>query len=163
MLQDFQVVPGHSCVAQLVPQVPPRASIFLGKKTVQPNLFTLDDVSRLLRLVVAVAEEGQCTLSHAIDRITEYHSPRQTDQTDRTALAEFAALWRQVRVKRDAIFGARIFRDPGYDMLLESFAADQRRQQLSITSLCYASGVPMTTALRYIDKLEVHGLILRSP
>lgn len=37
----------------------PKASMFIGKQSVQSNLLTLDDISRLLQFVVAVADEGQ--------------------------------------------------------------------------------------------------------
>jgi len=129
---------------------------------VQPNSLTLNDVSRLLGLVIAVADEGQCSLTRAIEKIAHRVQPqRGSSQIDRVALAEFMARSRQVRMKRNAVLGAPIFRDPSFDMLLELFAIDQQGQRISVTSLCYASGVPMTTALRHLNGLERHGLAIR--
>jgi DNA-binding MarR family transcriptional regulator len=39
--------------------------------------------------------------------------------------------------------------------------AYEQGNDLSVSSLCYASGVPATTALRHIQRLEEHGLIER--
>lgn len=127
----------------------------------QPDTLTLDDVARLLGLVVSVADEAGCSFSRAIELICDHSRPSAGSQTDRVALADFMARTRQVRMKRNAVIGAPIFRDPGFDMLLELFAADQRRKEISVTSLCYASGVPMTTALRHLEQLERYGLVVR--
>ena len=54
-----------------------------------------------------------------------------------------------------------MFRDPAWDMLLELFVAHQGGRQVSVKSLCHASGVPATTALRHLSLLEKHGLITR--
>lgn len=127
----------------------------------QSNSLNTDDVARLLGLVIAVADEERCSLSQAIERIAEQNQPPPTSQVDRTALAEFVARTRQLRMKRNTVMGAAIFRDPGFDMLLELFAADQRGYRITVTSLCHASGVPMTTAHRHLSQLERHGLAVR--
>jgi DNA-binding MarR family transcriptional regulator len=46
-------------------------------------------------------------------------------------------------------------------MLLELYAAHESGRKVSVSSLCYASGVPPTTALRQLARLEKFGLILR--
>ena len=127
----------------------------------QSNWLKTDDVARLLGLVIAVADEERCSLSHAIQLIAGRNQPQPTSQVDRTALAHFMARTRELRMKRNTVIGAPIFRDPGFDMLLELFAIDQRGLRISVTSLCYASGVPMTTALRHLHQLERHGLLVR--
>lgn len=53
--------------------------------------------------------------------------------------------------------------DPAWDMLLDLFLARQHRRDVSVTSLCIASGAPTTTALRRIDALIGSGLIRRVP
>jgi DNA-binding MarR family transcriptional regulator len=122
---------------------------------------TVNDVSRLLGLIISVADDEQCTYSQAIDRISKRQEPRPPRPTDRAALGDFLGRTRRLRMKRNDVLGAPIFRDPSFDMLLELFANDQRGEQISVTSLCYASGVPMTTALRHLGQLEKHGLIAR--
>ena len=123
---------------------------------------SVGDLSRLLEIVTDVVEEGQCTPSQAIERIGQLMIPAPgAGRQDRAALAEFAARLRRVRMRRNEIFGAPLFRDPAWDMLLELFVANERGVCLSVSSVCYASGVPMTTALRQLTRLEEQGLIER--
>lgn len=127
----------------------------------KPDSLSTNDVARLLELVIAVANVEECSLSQAIQLIAERNQPRPPSQINRTALAHFMARLRRLRMKRNSVIGAPIFRDPGFDMLLELFAMDQRGQRISVTSLCYASGVPMSTAIRHLYQLEKYGLLVR--
>ena len=62
---------------------------------------------------------------------------------------------------RARLFGEALFADPAWDMLLDLAVARAARKHVSITALCIASGVPTTTALRWIRLLEQAGLALR--
>lgn len=53
--------------------------------------------------------------------------------------------------------------DPVWAMVLELCAAHLEGRTLSVTSLCLASGLPVTTALRRLDELERDGRIQRNP
>ena len=53
--------------------------------------------------------------------------------------------------------------DPVWAMVLELCAARLENRTLSVTSLCLASGLPVTTALRRLDELERDGHIKRTP
>ncbi len=66
------------------------------------------------------------------------------------------------RQMRSQHFGSNLFADPVWDMLLDLAAARAEHRLVSVTSLCIASGVPTTTALRYIKILEDMGLIERT-
>lgn len=66
---------------------------------------------------------------------------------------------RQLRAR---FFDGELFADPAWDMLLDLTAARAEHQRVSVTSLCIASGVPPTTALRWIGALVEGGLIKRS-
>ena len=115
----------------------------------------------MLELVVAVANEEQCSNSEAIERLAGRNAPGPRTNADRSVIGEFMDRTRRLRLKRNELFGAPLFRDPSFDMLLELFATHQRGEEISVTSLCYASGVPATTALRHLGQLEKHGLIVR--
>lgn len=65
---------------------------------------------------------------------------------------------RQLRMR---YLGADLFADPAWDMLLDLTAARAEHRRVSVTSLCIASGVPTTTALRWMKLLEQAGLIQR--
>ncbi|NBW75352.1 MAG: MarR family transcriptional regulator [Sphingomonadaceae bacterium] len=54
-----------------------------------------------------------------------------------------------------------LFADPAWDMLLDLTAARAEHARVSVTSLCIASGVPPTTALRWIGQLTEAGLLQR--
>jgi hypothetical protein len=62
---------------------------------------------------------------------------------------------------RDRFFPADIFADPAWDMLLDLFAARLERRSVSVSSLCIASAVPATTALRWIKSLTDAGIFVR--
>lgn len=69
----------------------------------------------------------------------------------------------RVRRLRDQHFGSGLFEDPAWDMLLDLFAAELERSQVSVSSLCIAAAVAPTTALRWIAKLTDAGLFERQP
>ncbi|MEP7223156.1 MAG: MarR family transcriptional regulator [Novosphingobium sp.] len=65
------------------------------------------------------------------------------------------------RQQRARYFDAEMFADPAWDMLLDLTAARAEMKRVSVTSLCIASGVPPTTALRWIGQLVDAGLFQR--
>ena len=65
---------------------------------------------------------------------------------------------RQLRAR---FFEADLFADPAWDMLLDLTAARAEHTRVSVTSLCIASGVPPTTALRWIGQMTESGLLVR--
>jgi hypothetical protein len=65
---------------------------------------------------------------------------------------------RQLRAK---FFDGELFADPAWDMLLDLTAARAEHVRVSVTSLCIASGVPPTTALRWIGQMSQAGLLER--
>ncbi len=67
----------------------------------------------------------------------------------------------KMRQLRGRYFGNDIFADPAWDMLLDLIAARAELRQISITSLCIASGVAPTTALRWITMMTEKGFFER--
>lgn len=65
---------------------------------------------------------------------------------------------RQLRAR---FFDADLFGDPAWDILLDLTAARAEHLRVSVTSLCIASGVPPTTALRWIGQMTEAGLLQR--
>jgi hypothetical protein len=68
----------------------------------------------------------------------------------------------RARRMRDHYFGSEIFADPGFDMLLDLYAARLEGARVAVSSLCIAAAVPATTALRWIRQLTEKGLFVRS-
>jgi predicted transcriptional regulator len=65
------------------------------------------------------------------------------------------------RQLRNRFFDMGMFADPAWEMLLDLTAARSERKRVSVTSLCIASGVPPTTALRWISVMLSAGLFER--
>jgi len=90
---------------------------------------------------------------------------------ERTAiLAEAAPALPKARLVRSVIrqrqmrarfFPGDFFADPAWDILLDLAAARVEQAKVSVTSLCIASGVPPTTALRWIVQMTEAGLLRR--
>lgn len=67
----------------------------------------------------------------------------------------------QQRQARARFLDGELFADPAWDMLLDLTAARVEHVRVSVTSLCIASGVPPTTALRWISQMTEAGLLER--
>ena len=65
------------------------------------------------------------------------------------------------RQQRGRFFKSNLFADPAWDMLLELYGASLTERRLTVSRLAERSGVPLTTALRWIATLETEGLIDR--
>jgi DNA-binding MarR family transcriptional regulator len=65
------------------------------------------------------------------------------------------------RSARAKYLDAELFADPAWDMLLELYALTCEGRRVSVSKLSLAAGVPTTTALRWIDKLEAECLVVR--
>jgi DNA-binding MarR family transcriptional regulator len=65
------------------------------------------------------------------------------------------------RRKRETMFGAELFADPVWDMILDLCLAHETGKRVSVSSLCLASAVPATTALRWIKAMEDRNLVIR--
>ena len=72
----------------------------------------------------------------------------------------------KIELQRRNLFGAalpeELRRQCAWPMLLDLFVCEEEERKVSITSLCYGSGKPATTALRWINLLEQHELIYRA-
>jgi DNA-binding MarR family transcriptional regulator len=67
----------------------------------------------------------------------------------------------KARRARARFLTADLFSDPAWDILLELYASELGQRRINIGTLTDASGVPSTTALRWIRKLEEEGLVRR--
>jgi DNA-binding MarR family transcriptional regulator len=67
----------------------------------------------------------------------------------------------KARRAREQMLGSQHFADPAWDILLEAYLAEMTQVRLSVSGLCQSSGVPVTTALRWVQKLEQDGWLAR--
>lgn len=84
-------------------------------------------------------------------------------RTTRAPLPDPRLIRRIIRQRqlRARFFDGDLFADPAWDMLLDLTAARAEHARVSVTSLCIASGVPPTTALRWIGQMVETGLLQR--
>ncbi|NUB15236.1 winged helix DNA-binding protein, partial [Azospirillum brasilense] len=68
---------------------------------------------------------------------------------------------RRKRAAREKFFPKGLFEDPCWDMLLDLMINHLQGRRISVSSLCIASGVAQTTALRRITDLHDRGLVRR--
>lgn len=65
------------------------------------------------------------------------------------------------RSLRSRYFPSQIFADPAWDILLDLTRAKLEGQQVSVSSVCIAASVPMSTALRWVRQMTEAGLLRR--
>lgn len=94
------------------------------------------------------------------NRIGGRHLGAKIDRSK--ALCDLASDVLQARRSRTRIFGedACLFGEPAWDILLDLYVQPATRP-VSVSSACIASGVPDTTALRWLDQLKRRDLIRR--
>lgn len=75
---------------------------------------------------------------------------------------EIARVIIAARRERDRAFGSTLS-EPGWEILLDLYAAQLDGKRVNISSVYIAAGIPATTALRWIARLEAEGWVAREP
>ena len=76
----------------------------------------------------------------------------------RLALARWILASRRLR---PGFFRSIRLGDPNWDMILHLYVADREGRSVDVSGLCLASGVPPTTALRYVELLVAQRLVAK--
>jgi DNA-binding MarR family transcriptional regulator len=97
-----------------------------------------------------------------VDLVTSPEPPTNLDIPS-TEIRWFIRTILKLRASRRDMFGADLFGEASWDMLLELYDAEFSGRRVSVSSLCLASGVAQTTALRWVHVLEREGQIRRAP
>lgn len=95
-------------------------------------------------------------IAHLLDRQNYGNQMRQV------RLANQARQLYALRRRRDAMM-PDMFGEPAWDMLLDLFVSTADGRQMPITNMCIASCAPLSTALRWIDKLIDSGFVAKRP
>ncbi|WP_156956968.1 MarR family winged helix-turn-helix transcriptional regulator [Sphingomonas astaxanthinifaciens] len=74
---------------------------------------------------------------------------------------EAAKLIRRVRSLRVDAMPPHLFGEASWDILLSLYIAHREQYRLTIMSVCNEAGVPLTTALRWLQQLVDEGLAIR--
>jgi DNA-binding MarR family transcriptional regulator len=85
------------------------------------------------------------------------------EKRTRAAISQFRETEIILRRARDRHFPQGYFADVAWDILLDLDRAARDGQQFATTDLGVEAGVPLTTTLRYLQRLEADGFIMRAP
>lgn len=118
----------------------------------------LDLPVRLTDAEFAKLSAAAAGLDHAPEKPA---SPFQGPGARVATALERAVRYIDLRKRREQEFGADIFGEPAWDILLDLFIQRVDGRRTSATSASIASRSPTTTALRYIAILEKKGLLTK--
>jgi hypothetical protein len=114
-----------------------------------------EEVGRIASVLAALSEDEVATSAIAT---AQGQGPEGGEE--RIDAAQIRTIIRARRL-RENFFKGELFADPAWDMLLDLMAARLEKQKVAVSSLCIASAVPPTTALRWIKALCDRGLFVR--
>jgi len=89
-------------------------------------------------------------------------SPRPADEEDRILGNARTAMRRHI-LRRQLVGAPELFGDPAWDMLLDLFVHECEGRRLSMSSLCAATALPESSAMRLAQRLCDAGLLRRLP
>lgn len=95
-----------------------------------------------------------------ISRFAE-HDPEAAADVSEDELTELACRIYESRRQRARFLSMSLLGEPVWDMLLALYCFTARGRRMSVSSLCYASSVPQTTALRWVSVMEERKLIAK--
>jgi len=123
----------------------------------------INEAERLLELSDQVSRIAG-TLARLSTNLASGSEPiNRADEQCSLAVSEDAVNWLiQVRRARFRYLSNDLFADPAWDMLLDLLKAEIKGTPVSVSSVCIASGVPSSTALRWLRNLMDQGLVSRT-
>lgn len=131
----------------------------------------LENLTRQLSDVLAKLEAPGYKLDGArerSDRLFDFSGnadlgSRDLVRSTRPPLPDPRLIRRIIRQRRlrAQFFDGSLFADPAWDILLDLTIAHAEHSRVSVSSLCIASGVPSTTALRWITQMVENGMLRR--
>jgi len=120
-----------------------------------------DNVYRLVSLDERDVDDLHRLLGKLRDRSPVSETPdAEVPDGEELKLEQRARRLLENRRRRIAIFGAQMFAEPAWDMLLLLFLSGRGRRQTQ-SSLCELSGASRSTAMRWIEFLAGRGLVRR--
>lgn len=136
-----------------------------GEKSRVQELFERAAQFRTMaRDILAMADEAE---AEAMSMVGATHdqapSKAECNASTRSRFVDTVKYHYAIRRMREQHFCKRIFGEPGWDILLELYAAELTDQKVSTSNLILSSSAPNSTALRWIKNLEDSGLIFKTP
>lgn len=83
---------------------------------------------------------------------------------DEELIIQAEKLLKWSRLKAEHLnMGTGLFSDSCWDMCLDIYICDLKGEQITVSSVAHSSGIPMTTAMRYINVMSEEGLLEKTP
>lgn len=117
-------------------------------RQINPNI-TRADLDAMARLFRALQHSLPSEASSNLGIVSSSQPPEAVKLARRVKSA---------RNYRSTFLHSDLFGEPGWDLMLALYIAEGEGYRLRISEICDESGVPATTALRWIDKLVSMGL-----
>jgi DNA-binding MarR family transcriptional regulator len=124
------------------------------QRTIRVSDRDLRAAARILDIIVGLSDGAEASLLHL---------PSAAPISDRSAesLRGRAKEIFQERRRRLQFFSRSMLGEPAWDMLLAMYIMDNSGPLQTVGTLLALSGVPRTTALRWLESLEAQQLVLR--
>lgn len=108
------------------------------------------------------ALDGLISSSNSIDMQASLPSDNNIKAEELVRRAEKLLRWS--RLKADTLnLGSGLFADSCWNMCLDVYICDLKDEKITVSSIAHSSGIPMTTAMRYINVMAEEGLLEKSP
>ncbi len=118
--------------------------------------------SRLLDIAEALDKREPRDRGDNVSSIEAFrHSAQNIDLEQEEVTSGFAEAIYRDRQRRFKYLPSVPFAEPAWDLLLDLYFRTCRKERVSISDACVASGVPAATALRWIDVLVACDLVVR--
>lgn len=105
--------------------------------------------------------EGAVRVFQSLERLVARPRLVESMHGKPNQLLTLAKRIRDLRLKRGAILQPELFGEPGWDILLSLYIAADEGYRMKMSAVCNESGVPDTTALRWLESLRELGLVAK--
>lgn len=119
---------------------------------------TAETITRLARQI----DEAQHTLDELRRQCgcdTFKGAVVEPEKRHQTALEAATMAYEQRRLRPKHLNNEEIFGEPAWDMLLDLYVHQAQNEKVSVKSACINSRAPTATALRWLNVLEMKGLV----
>jgi len=89
------------------------------------------------------------------------HEPAQPERSEQEIALSNANLLIAMRKLRERAFGADLFSDPAWSILIELYVSLAQGTAMSVGNACIASALPLTSALRLCQQLQDREIVVR--
>jgi hypothetical protein len=112
---------------------------------------------------ISVLRETLASAGSRLDEAREFLDIASRGRDPGIDLVQLAEKLYKARRIRERFFPVYLFVEPTWDLLLDLYVAHHRSRIVITSGACIAAGVPLTTGLRWIEKLDAAGVVERSP